>query len=255
MRVQLASLALLLLVAPPEALGVETPAPPAPPEVAGEAPAPSLAEVVGGAGEVEARVRQIEVDLAPNADLEAMAANVRERLKGLEERAAAAREQIEAATQLRSLTSTETRWLPEQEALEAWRRSTTDRARAINEGLASTDELIRVWEETRKEAPTPSACSSCSSGVARAHDRILEVPAPSALFLEFGDSALGFRLRAWTAHFDQWVAIRSDLTVGINAALKEARIEIPFPQRDLHLRSVADEARDALAGPEPPTTR
>ncbi len=42
----------------------------------------------------------------------------------------------------------------------------------------------------------------------------------------------------------------SDLRVGINRALAEADIEIPFPQQDLHLRSVGDEARVALAHSE-----
>ncbi len=38
----------------------------------------------------------------------------------------------------------------------------------------------------------------------------------------------------------------ADGTVAINNALKEAGIEIPFPQRDLHLRSVAPEAKKLL---------
>jgi small-conductance mechanosensitive channel len=42
------------------------------------------------------------------------------------------------------------------------------------------------------------------------------------------------------------VQIRSDLTVGVNRALAEAGIEIPFPQRDLHLRSVAGEVIDVI---------
>jgi small-conductance mechanosensitive channel len=44
-------------------------------------------------------------------------------------------------------------------------------------------------------------------------------------------------LRAWTGRFEQWFTVRSELTVAIHAALREANIEIPFPQRDLHLRS------------------
>ena len=82
--------------------------------------------------------------------------------------------------------------------------------------------------------------------VARGDDRILEHPAPEALFMEFGDSSLNFSLRAWTGRYGEWIEIRSDLNVGVNRALAEAGIEIPFPQRDLHLRSVADEAGTAL---------
>jgi potassium-dependent mechanosensitive channel len=73
---------------------------------------------------------------------------------------------------------------------------------------------------------------------ARADDRLLENPAPSALFLGFGDSSLDFSLRAWTDDFDNYLSIKSDLTLAIHDALYANDIEIPFPQRDLHLRSV-----------------
>jgi small-conductance mechanosensitive channel len=83
--------------------------------------------------------------------------------------------------------------------------------------------------------------------VAAEEDRILERPAPSALFVQFGESSLDFRLRAWTARPDEWMRIRSDLNVAVNRALGGAEIEIPFPQRDLHLRSVDAQAGQALA--------
>jgi small-conductance mechanosensitive channel len=57
-----------------------------------------------------------------------------------------------------------------------------------------------------------------------------------ALFLGFGDSALQFELRAWTSHFEHWIRIRSELSVALYTALREADIEIPFPQRELWLR-------------------
>lgn len=57
-----------------------------------------------------------------------------------------------------------------------------------------------------------------------------------ALFLGFGDSALNFELRAWTDRFDQWVVIRSDLSVAVYAALRDVGMEIPFPQREVRLR-------------------
>jgi small-conductance mechanosensitive channel len=82
--------------------------------------------------------------------------------------------------------------------------------------------------------------------VAAADERILDRPEPDALFLGFGDSSLDFQLRAWTAHYAVWMQIRSDLNVSVNRALKEAGIEIPFPQRDLHLRSVSDGVGPAL---------
>jgi small-conductance mechanosensitive channel len=74
--------------------------------------------------------------------------------------------------------------------------------------------------------------------VAAAHEDILRNPEPSAFFLAFGDSSLNFRLRGWTSEHDRWMSVRSELYVRVNAALAEAGIEIPFPQRDLHLKSI-----------------
>jgi small-conductance mechanosensitive channel len=71
--------------------------------------------------------------------------------------------------------------------------------------------------------------------VAGAHPYIVEAPKSVALFTGFGDSALTFELRAWTDHFDQWVATRSELAVAINAKLAAAGIGVPFPQRDVTL--------------------
>ena len=44
-------------------------------------------------------------------------------------------------------------------------------------------------------------------------------------------------LRAWTNQFDSFLRVRSDLCVGIEAALADAGITIPFPQRDLHIKT------------------
>jgi small-conductance mechanosensitive channel len=73
-------------------------------------------------------------------------------------------------------------------------------------------------------------------GVAAAHPHVLVKPAPEALFLEFADSALKFELRAWTDHFDRWLTIKSDLNVAVYAALQDAGMEIPVPQREVRLR-------------------
>ena len=75
--------------------------------------------------------------------------------------------------------------------------------------------------------------------IATNHGDVLKVPAPLALFLGFGDSSLDFELRFWTSHFDGWLKLRSDVAMELHGALKKAGIEIPFPQRDIHVRSVA----------------
>jgi potassium-dependent mechanosensitive channel len=73
---------------------------------------------------------------------------------------------------------------------------------------------------------------------AAAHKNVMTNPAPVAFFMGFGDSALNFELRFWSETQDAWFQLKSDVTVAIARALGEADIEIPFPQRDLHLRSV-----------------
>ncbi len=75
---------------------------------------------------------------------------------------------------------------------------------------------------------------------AAGHPNVMTDPEPVAFFMGFGDSALNFELRFWSARQDIWFQVKSDITVAVSRALSEAGIEIPFPQRDLHLRSSAD---------------
>ncbi|TCK18441.1 small-conductance mechanosensitive channel [Thiogranum longum] len=72
---------------------------------------------------------------------------------------------------------------------------------------------------------------------------------PRVLFREFGDSALAFELRCYIHNIDERVRVISDLNFAIDKAFREAGIEIPFPQRDLHMRSWdADKGPPADAG-------
>lgn len=79
------------------------------------------------------------------------------------------------------------------------------------------------------------------------HPDILEEPKPYAVFQRFGDSSLDFEVRGWTT-LDDWLRVTTETRVLVNNALKSAGIEIPFPQRDLHLRSIDPEAEKVLAG-------
>ncbi len=66
----------------------------------------------------------------------------------------------------------------------------------------------------------------------------LNDPAPSVFFVEFGDSSLNFELVSWSDQMSHRPArYRSDLNFAIHRKLQEAGIEIPFPQRDLNIRS------------------
>ncbi len=83
--------------------------------------------------------------------------------------------------------------------------------------------------------------------VAKAHKMIRKIPPPEAYFTGFGDSSLDFRLHAWSL-MENRLQAESDMNVGINKKLNEAGIEIPFPQRDLHIRS--DHTRDGKYPPK-----
>jgi small-conductance mechanosensitive channel len=73
--------------------------------------------------------------------------------------------------------------------------------------------------------------------VAGAHPDVAADPAPQALFLGFGDSALKFELRVWTRRLDRHVAVKSELGIAVYAALREAGMTIPFPQQEIRVVS------------------
>jgi small-conductance mechanosensitive channel len=83
--------------------------------------------------------------------------------------------------------------------------------------------------------------------VASEHAKVHKSPAPLAVFRGFGDNALNFELRVFMDATDVF-EVPSELAVAINDAFAEAAITIPFPQRDLHLRSIADGIIPSSAG-------
>jgi small-conductance mechanosensitive channel len=91
--------------------------------------------------------------------------------------------------------------------------------------------------------------------VAGSHPQVLETPPPRAFFLSFGDSALEFILRGWIPDFNDGFTVRSELGVAVQRALKEAKIGVPFPQRDLHLRTVSPTAASELGLANTPDPR
>lgn len=67
---------------------------------------------------------------------------------------------------------------------------------------------------------------------------VLKSPKPEVMFMSFGDSAWDLRLRVWIQNPKENIPIRSRLNIAIVRAFRENGIEIPFPQRDLHLKSM-----------------
>ncbi len=74
---------------------------------------------------------------------------------------------------------------------------------------------------------------------AKDYPEVLSVPPPQVLFKGFGDSALDFELLVWISDPSKQPVITSELYFRIEAVLQRHQIEIPFPQRDLHMRSGA----------------
>jgi small-conductance mechanosensitive channel len=105
-----------------------------------------------------------------------------------------------------------------------WTRTGTRRRFEVPVGIAYGNDPARVI--------------SLLADVAQAHPAVLGSPRAFALFTGFGQNSLDFVLRAWTDSLD-WMVVRSEVAVAVSGALRDSGIEIPFPQRDLHLRSVS----------------
>ncbi|WP_456424175.1 mechanosensitive ion channel family protein [Lutibacter sp.] len=67
------------------------------------------------------------------------------------------------------------------------------------------------------------------------HPKVLKTKKIDVLFMDFGDSALQFRLRFSTRDSFSLYKIKSDLRFIIDKKFRENNIQIPFPQRDVHL--------------------
>ncbi len=76
--------------------------------------------------------------------------------------------------------------------------------------------------------------------IADDHAEILNHPAPRVRFREFGDSSLDFELLGWIARPVDRGRLRHELNCAIYKAFIDEGIEIPFPQRDLHVRTMPD---------------
>jgi len=74
--------------------------------------------------------------------------------------------------------------------------------------------------------------------VAGANADVLKEPKADVILTDYGDNSINFQLRVWTATRAHSPAVlKSDLYFAIFRIFKQEGIELPFPQRDLHLRS------------------
>ncbi|PKP06326.1 MAG: mechanosensitive ion channel protein MscS [Bacteroidetes bacterium HGW-Bacteroidetes-5] len=83
----------------------------------------------------------------------------------------------------------------------------------------------------------PQVVTEILMGIAKLHPGVLEEPPPYVRFDEFGDSSLKFTLQIWTLEYiDRPSIIKSDIYYEVFRIFKEKNIEIPYPQRDIHIK-------------------
>ena len=104
-----------------------------------------------------------------------------------------------------------------------WSFKDTRLRRSINIGVAYGSD-VQLVKDTLLEA-------------ANNHPDVYRYPKPDVLFLDFGDSSLLFRLRIWVT-VDTILSTETDLRFEIDRMFRERNITIPFPQRDLHIKSM-----------------
>jgi len=109
-----------------------------------------------------------------------------------------------------------------------WTRSDRQRRYDIDVGVApesDPEQVMRLLVEAAAGVP-----------------EIMTTPAPRAMFKGFGDSSLNFTLLAWVPTVDVGLQAQNALRVAVLRKLESAGIAIPFPQRDVHVRSAGEPA-------------
>lgn len=80
----------------------------------------------------------------------------------------------------------------------------------------------------------------------RSNPEVQRSPPASAPFLSLGEGSLDFEIRAFVASNDLRLPVRHGICLATERALRDNGIEIPFPQRDVHIR---DLPRPVASGP------
>ena len=109
-------------------------------------------------------------------------------------------------------------------------------AEVINHSRPTTNLRIRVAVGVSYGADTAKVVRALTE-VAAENAQVLHDPAPEVRLEDFGDSALSFALLCWIADPREDLRVGSALRFSIDRVFRREGIEIPFPQRELHLRS------------------
>jgi small-conductance mechanosensitive channel len=102
-----------------------------------------------------------------------------------------------------------------------------------------TDRVVRIKADVGVSYATdiPEAIRICKEAT-KDIPRVLADPGPNCLLKEFGDSSINLQIRFWIDDAPQGVSnVRSEVLIAVWKAFRENNIEIPFPQRDIHIKS------------------
>jgi small-conductance mechanosensitive channel len=113
--------------------------------------------------------------------------------------------------------------------------------------LSSTRRLVEIPVRV-SYGTDPALALKLLMEIATSNPHVLAHPRPETLFLGFGESALNVELRFWAAQ-SVWFELKSQISMAILESFRNAGIEIPYPQRDLRVRSI-----DSLSKEELPVT-
>jgi len=122
-----------------------------------------------------------------------------------------------------------------------------------NENLITTEVINWSYEDrnVRLKIPVqisyhddPELAMQLMVDLAKQHPRVLPSPEPVGRLLEFGDNGIGVELRIWINDPEKGVNnVRSELNLAIWRAFKENNVTIPFPQRDVYIKSTPESGR------------
>lgn len=123
--------------------------------------------------------------------------------------------------------------------------------RFVNWTLTDTTNRVVIEVGIAYSADTRAACQILES-ICRDHPAVLSEPSSIITFEGFGDSTLNLVLRCYLANLDGRLTVIHEMHTMINDRFKAAGIEIAFPQRDLHVRSLPEGFPVVASDPQGP---
>jgi potassium efflux system protein len=109
--------------------------------------------------------------------------------------------------------------------------------RLLNWTLSDSTNRVKLQLGIAYGSDTERACQILTQ-ICTSHPNVMKEPLPAAHFESFGDNSLNIVVRLFLANLDLRLQTRHELLTEIHRRFQEAAIEISFPQRDLHIRSL-----------------